>query len=55
MRSQRAYSIYADHIREAAVSAFGQEVLNSLGAFMTVCKIERNGVDERIRAAIGQD
>ena len=32
---------------------FDQEILNSLGAFMTVCKIERNGVDQRIRAVAG--
>lgn len=35
--------------------AFGQQVLNSLGAFMTVCKLDRNGADEHIRAAVGQD
>ncbi len=29
---------------------FGQDLLHSFGAFMTVCKIERNGADARIRA-----
>jgi hypothetical protein len=33
--------------------AFDQQVLNSLGAFMTVCKIDRNGADDRIREAVG--
>lgn len=31
-------------------SAFGQDLLYSLGAFLTVCQIKRNNAEERIRA-----
>jgi len=30
-------------------SAFGQDILYSLGAFMTVCKIERNDAENRVK------
>lgn len=33
-------------------TAFGQDILYSLGAFMTVCQIERNQAEERIRAVL---
>jgi len=33
-------------------SAFGQDLLFSLGAFMTVCKIERNNAEERFKAIL---
>lgn len=37
-------------------SAFGQDLLYSLGAFLTVCQIKRNNADERIQAlARGQE
>ncbi len=34
-------------------TAFDQDILFSLGAFMTVCRIERNKAEERIRAILG--
>jgi len=38
-------------VREAVPrSAFGQDLLYSLGAFLTVCQIQRNDADRRIRA-----
>lgn len=38
-------------IREAVPrSAFGQDLLYSLGAFLTVCRIQRNDADKRIHA-----
>jgi restriction system protein len=33
-------------------TAFGQDILYSLGAFMTVCQIERNQAEERILAVL---
>ncbi|MCK4373875.1 MAG: restriction endonuclease [Candidatus Brocadiae bacterium] len=38
-------------------SAFGQDLLYSLGAFMTVCRISRNNAEERIQVilATGED
>jgi restriction system protein len=33
-------------------TAFGQDILYSLGAFMTVCQIQRNQAEERIRAVL---
>lgn len=37
-------------------SVFGQDLLYSLGAFLTVCQIKRNNAEERIRAiASGQE
>ena len=33
-------------------SAFDQDILYSLGAFLTVCQITRNNADERIRAVL---
>jgi restriction system protein len=33
-------------------TAFGQDLLYSLGAFMTVCQIERNQAEDRIRAVL---
>jgi restriction system protein len=32
--------------------AFGQDLLYSFGAFMTVCKIERNDAEQRIKAVV---
>lgn len=34
-------------------TAFGQDLLYSFGAFLTVCQIERNNAEERIRAVLG--
>jgi restriction system protein len=34
-------------------TAFDQDLLYSLGAFMTVCQIRRNNAEERIRAILG--
>ncbi len=34
---------------------FGQDLLYSLGAFMTVCQIQRNNADDRIKAILDQD
>lgn len=34
-------------------SAFGQDLLYSFGAFLTVCKIERNDAEARVRAMSG--
>lgn len=34
-------------------TAFDQDLLYSLGAFMTVCQIRRNNAEERIRAVVG--
>jgi restriction system protein len=34
-------------------TVFDQDLLYSLGAFMTVCKIERNKAEERVRAIVG--
>ena len=34
-------------------TTFDQDILYSLGAFMTVCRIERNKAEERIRAILG--
>lgn len=31
-------------------SHFGKDLLHSFGAFMTICRIERNGAEERLRA-----
>lgn len=37
-------------------SAFGQDLLYSLGAFLTVCQIKRNNAEDRIRAIVsGQE
>jgi restriction system protein len=33
-------------------TAFGQDILYSLGAFMTVCQVARNQAEERIRAVL---
>jgi len=33
-------------------SAFGQDLLYSFGAFLTVCKIERNDAEERVKAIL---
>jgi len=33
-------------------TAFGQDLLASFGAYMTVCQIRRNGAEERIRAVV---
>jgi len=33
-------------------SKFGQDLLYTLGAFLTVCKVERNNAEERIKAII---
>jgi restriction system protein len=35
-------------------SAFDQDLLYSLGAFLTVCQIRRNRAEERIRAMLGE-
>lgn len=40
-------------IKEIPRSAFDQDILYSLGAFMTVCQIERNQAEDRIRALLG--
>lgn len=47
------------HVREVewvrpdvARSVFGQDLLYSFGAFMTVCQIRRNGAEERIAAVL---
>jgi restriction system protein len=34
-------------------TTFDQDILHSMGAFMTVCQIERNKAEERIRAILG--
>jgi restriction system protein len=34
-------------------TAFGNDLLYSLGAFMTVCQIKRNNAEERIKAIVG--
>ena len=34
-------------------TTFEQDILHSLGAFMTVCQIERNHAEERIRSILG--
>lgn len=39
-------------IKELPRSAFDQDILYSLGAFMTVCRIERNNAEERVRALL---
>ncbi len=36
--------------REVARSVFGQDLLYSLGAFMTICRIKRNDAEKRVRA-----
>src|SRR4051812_5260739 len=38
--------------KELPRSAFDQDVLYSLGAFMTVCRIQRNNAEERIQALL---
>lgn len=35
-----------------SVSIFGQDLLNSFGAFLTVCQIQRNNADKRITAIV---
>ncbi len=37
---------------DAPRNAFGQDLLYSLGAFMTVCRIKRNNAEERIEAIL---
>ncbi len=41
-------------IGEYPRTAFDQDLLYSLGAFMTVCRIERNNAEDRIRALVGK-
>jgi restriction system protein len=50
----------ARHVREVQWArtdipraSFGQDLLYSLGAFMTVCRIQRNQAEQRIRAVLG--
>ena len=38
--------------KELPRSAFDRDVLYSLGAFMTVCRIQRNNAEERVRALL---
>lgn len=39
-------------LKEFPRSAFDQDLLYSLGAYMTVCRVQRNNAEERIRAMI---
>ena len=39
-------------LKEIPRERFNQDLLNSLGAFMTVCRIQRNNAEERIRALL---
>jgi len=39
-------------IKELPRSAFDQDLLYSLGAFMTVCRIQRNNAEDRIKALL---
>ncbi|WP_029421466.1 restriction endonuclease [Alicyclobacillus macrosporangiidus] len=39
-------------MKELPRTAFDQDLLYSLGAFMTVCRIQRNNAEERIRALL---
>jgi restriction system protein len=41
-------------VRDLPRDALDQQVLNSLGAFLTVCKIDRDGADKRIRRAVAE-
>jgi restriction system protein len=39
-------------VKELPRAAFDQDLLYSLGAFMTVCRIERNNAEERVKALV---
>lgn len=41
-------------LRELPRSAFDKDILYSLGAFMTVCRIQRNNAEERVRALLAE-
>ncbi len=42
-----------DWVREYPRSAFDQDLLFSFGAFMTVCRIERNNAEQRVQSKLG--